>query len=271
MVTTELKDEMRIPPGQRATDPGRLRLARKTSGNPLRIDIVSVCVDYADFLRETLPTWLLLRADIPGRTVVVTSLKDGETAALCQDYGVECLRTNAVYESDCAFNKSAALNRGLAELDHDSWILTLDADIALPPWASHALLGLDLFPGCLYGADRLLVHSSTAWDRVRRLSSPSIVDNRWLILRDAEFGDRFVTDALGWLPLGYFQLWHPACGTAYPEQSSGGAEASDIRHAANWPQHRRELLPNLYVYHLESESSKIGANWNGRRTRPFRD
>lgn len=40
--------------------------------------------------------------------------------------------------------------------------------------------------------------------------------------------------------------------------------------AAQWPRRNRVLLPDVVVYHLDSEPThKIGTNWRGRKSRPF--
>jgi hypothetical protein len=39
--------------------------------------------------------------------------------------------------------------------------------------------------------------------------------------------------------------------------------------AVQWARQHRQLLPELFAVHLESERVAMGANWKGRTTRPF--
>jgi hypothetical protein len=47
------------------------------------------------------------------------------------------------------------------------------------------------------------------------------------------------------------------------------AARTDVQFSLLWDRHRRALVPELVVLHLESEDSSTGANWSGRTTRPF--
>ena len=81
-------------------------------------------------------------------------------------------------------------------------------------------------------------------------------------------GSRLLHQEYGYCPIGYFQLWHSSHGKQYPVVS-GSAEHSDVVFALQWTRQKRELLPELFVYHLESERADMGANWKGRKTKPF--
>ena len=47
------------------------------------------------------------------------------------------------------------------------------------------------------------------------------------------------------------------------------AARTDVQYSLLWDRDRRALVPELVVFHLESESAPTGANWCGRTTRPF--
>lgn len=47
------------------------------------------------------------------------------------------------------------------------------------------------------------------------------------------------------------------------------ADRTDVLFAAQWPRAKRALLPEVAVYHLESEPADQGTNWGGRRTARF--
>jgi hypothetical protein len=72
------------------------------------------------------------------------------------------------------------------------------------------------------------------------------------------------------VPIGFFQLWNPkGSGVChYPERHTTAAR-SDMLFAMQWPRDKRHLLPEIIAIHLESESVEMGANWQGRKTKPF--
>ena len=53
----------------------------------------------------------------------------------------------------------------------------------------------------------------------------------------------------------------------YPNEH-GFADRTDVLHCKKWPREKRELLPEILVIHLESETG-IGLNWKGRKTPMF--
>ena len=58
----------------------------------MKIEGISVCVGYSDFLAQTLP-WNLQHFD---KFVVVTSYDDAETIELCRKFSVECRPTDVI-------------------------------------------------------------------------------------------------------------------------------------------------------------------------------
>lgn len=84
-------------------------------------------------------------------------------------------------------------------------------------------------------------------------------------------GTRVAIDSFGgYIPIGFFQLWHAGSTEIkkYPEVH-GNAARTDMQFALQWPRTKRSFLPELVVYHLESEPAPMGANWNGRKTKTF--
>ena len=73
----------------------------------------------------------------------------------------------------------------------------------------------------------------------------------------------------GYIPIGFFQLWHADSEILnYPEgHTDAGRE--DSHFATLWPRDKRQLLPEIIAYHLESESAPMAVNWKGRATKPF--
>ena len=131
---------------------------------------------------------------------------------------------------------------------------------------------------CIYGADRCNVVGWEAWRKIK--ADKGGWDNHsyesGLRFADcAPVGTRWVSKLHGYVPIGFFQLWH---GSAmidrgihvrhYPYHH-GDAARTDVQFALQWDRRHRVLLPEVVVLHLESEPAKLGANWCGRTTRPF--
>lgn len=233
----------------------------------MNLQAVTVCVNYSDFLAETLP----MNIRHFDRFVVVTSPEDLETQRLCDYYNVECVITDVIGSRWGDFEKGKGINAGLGFLDLDgSWLLHLDADIALPPRARSLLDRADLDRRVLHGADRLRVPSWEAWRGHQAL--PAVQHEGYHVVLDAfQVIPRFNSWPMGgYAPPGYFQLWHPeATGVrSYPENHNG-ADRTDMIFCEGWPRQRRALLPEIAVYHLESEPAAQGTNWDGRQTDRF--
>jgi hypothetical protein len=233
-----------------------------------RLEAVIVCHQYGDFLAETLPH-NLHHFD---RVVVVTGYDDRETQSLCRRFGVECRPTDVFrHDGPESFAKGRAIDYGLSFLRRDDWVLHLDADIYLPPTARHWLELARPDPECIYGIDRVNCVGFDAW---RRFIDHPTHRHQWhqhciLVPPPFPVGARIVLrDHAGYVPIGFFQLWHGKHGRRYP-LDNGSAEHTDVQHALQWPTENRRLLPEVWCVHLESEPCAMGANWAGRRTRRF--
>lgn len=231
-----------------------------------KIESVTVCVDYSDFLAWTLPNNRVLF----DKTVVVTSERDTKTINLCKTYGVKFTCTDIFWEGQAKFNKFAGINLGLEQLDKDGWVCVWDADMFFHPKGIHMLKEMTLNPQFLYGCDRFCVHGIQEW--IEYYMNPNIVIDNWLVnMSRLEVGGRIVQyyDS-GWFPLGFFQLWNPLISgiNTYPE-GNGGADHGDVIHAKKWSRSWRVLLPEVIAIHLDSIKSEMGANWQGRTTPNF--
>lgn len=233
----------------------------------MQIEGVIVCKDYSDFLEHTLPE----NMEHFDRLVVVTSHEDHKTKAICDKYSIECVRTSCMTEDGDNFNKGRAINLGLGHLRGLDWILHLDADIVLPHGFKQMLARAKLQKENLYGADRVNVYGYEHWmnhkhKRIPHYSSGYFVQP----IKEFPVGARIIHFEHGYTPIGYFQLWHKNQGKRYPI-NQGNAEHTDVLFAAQWARQHRVLLPEIIVYHLESELGPVemGKNWNGRKTKPF--
>lgn len=229
------------------------------------IEAVIVCVNYSDFLAHSLPRAL----DLCDRVVVVSNTADRETHRLCDRFSVDCIKTEVFHEDGDKFNKGRAINLGLSNLRHDGWLLHIDADIVLPHRFNHALKMAKLDKKFLYGCDRLNTITYENWEKNKGRTIPQHAW-RFMVTPQAEFpvGSRLLHLEYGYCPIGYFQLWHSSVRRQYPIVC-GSAEHSDVLFAVQWPREQRILLPEFFVYHLESEPAKMGTNWDGRKTARF--
>ena len=239
----------------------------------MKLEAITVCVGYADFLKETIP-FNLPHFD---RWVIVTHPTDTDTRELCRRYGIYCVLTDEIYRDGSEFNKGRAIIRGIDQLASDGWVVHIDADIVLPHHTRLALDAAHLDEECLYGCDRVMVKSWEQWHKLKysgylqhdyhcRINFPT----------GYSIGARWATQEYGYCPIGYFQLWHGTTdlykgihSRPYPARHNDAARG-DVQHALQWDRRKRALLPELIVVHLESDpNAKLGANWKGRTTPKF--
>lgn len=238
---------------------------------PLSIEALITCVQYGDFLNQTIP-FTLPHVD---RLVVVTSFDDKLTQQVCRKWSVEYVMTDVFYEKGEAFNKGQGINMGLQMLRQNGWIISMDADIVLPLSCRNMLSKSHLEQDHIYGCQR---HNVTGWDAWRKLKAswheePQFGYNYLVNTADEHpVGATLIHKQFGYAPIGYFQMWHSSWMNKhqlrYPDVQ-GSAEKDDVQWALRWPRKQRTLLPSIRVYHLESEEVPMGANWNGRTTKPF--
>lgn len=232
----------------------------------MKIEAVIVCRDYSDFLAYTLPE----NIQHLDRLVVVTHPDDKATQSLCDKFGIDVVKTKVFNDDGDKFNKGRAINLGLSHLKHEDWVLHIDADILLPHRFREMLKRAKLNQSFVYGADRLNGVSYENWDTHRHKIIPQY-QWRYLVTPAPEFplGSRLLHAEYGYCPIGYFQLWHSTMNRKYPIMS-GSAEHGDVLFSIQWPREERALLPEFFVYHLESEgNAPMGINWNGRKTKTF--
>ena len=237
-----------------------------------RIEAVVVCLNYSDFLSQTLPR-NLAHVD---RLVVVTGHADTATKEVCRKHSVECVTTDSFTEKGERFNKGAAINHGLQALRQLGWILHLDADILLPITFRNMLDKSALQRSCIYGAERANIVGWHAWEKFKHEHYHDVPQfgYRCMVATAPEYpiGANLVHKQYGYCPIGFFQLWHSEYMRSnelrYPE-TEGSAENADVQWAVRWPRVQRLLLPTVRVYHLDSEHSRMGTNWEGRKSKPF--
>lgn len=245
-----------------------------TGEKQLKIEAVTVCVGYSDFLESVIP----YNATMFHRWIIVTTDADTETREVCRKNGIECLTTNEGHKTG-EFNKGRMVARALHHTSADGWRLHIDADIVLPRTFLKSLKMAQLVEDKIYGCDRLMIKSYDQW---KKFESTGYLDGKCFKDSHAtvfpagiEIGTRWTGIHVGYVPIGFFQMWHSSQDEwrgvkvkPYPE-SHGNCARCDVQQSLQFDRCQRELLPEVIVAHLESEPCKTGTNWNGRKTIRF--
>lgn len=238
----------------------------------MRIEVVTVCIGYDDFLATVAPY------NIPhfDRWLIVTKPSDDKTREVCRRFNLDCLLTD---DSGEKLKKGRLVERGLQHLSASSWRMQLDADIVLPNHFKRSLEVASIQEDTIYGADRIMIRSYEEWQKL--LESGFIqtgghdYDCRINIPYGFTIGTRWGTFETGWLPIGFFQLWHSSQDEwrgirvkKYPEDHNSACR-TDVQFTLQWDRKKRALIPEIMVIHLESEKSPKGENWDGRKSKRF--
>lgn len=251
----------------------------------MRLEAVSVCVGYGDFLRETVK----YNQGLFDEWIIVTDPADKETREVCRAANLRCLLSsdgsrfgkdpNGLSGPGGGFAKGHMVERGLQMLSADAWRIHVDADVALPHTFRHRLVAADLQKDHIYGIDRIMVKSWSEWQDLQRsgyMQGGQLDYHCRLQFKDrVEVGTRWCHPSMGYVPIGYFQMWHSSEDEwrgirvrPYPRNHSDAAR-TDVQHALQWDRHKRSLIPEVIGVHLESEPLPKGANWKKRISKPF--
>ena len=259
----EIPTTIEEPPGsyQEELFPVAVQLESK------KVELVMTCVNYGDFLAWTLPA----ARNLFDRTIIVTSPNDIRTKRICEHYHVQCVETDVWFSEGNIFNKAKGINIGLKNLDLDGWVIHMDADIVLPPRTRNVLELLKLDRSCIYGIDRLECIGFKNWIDYFIDPIPMHEKQTFVHLQPFQTGSRICHFNSGYIPIGYFQLWHPRNSGVkeYPEVH-GAADRTDVLFALKWSREQRRLLPEIVGIHLCSDAREMGANWHGRTTKEFK-
>ncbi len=232
----------------------------------LRLEAVTISVGFDDLLDITLghnhPHFDTL--------IVVTSHMDRRTQAVARKHGAICVLTDLFNKNGRLFNKGAAVNAGFDYFQYNGWRLHLDSDIALPDNFRRVLFNhTHLETHCLYGADRFNVIGPK---KIKSLKDGKLSQHHHRLLlgesgENHPLGHRLLCSLRGYLPLGFFQMWHSSTQKPYPH-SLGTAAHDDMMFSALWPEHARRHLPSVICHHLCPAQPKVGENWDGMRKQP---
>lgn len=232
----------------------------------LVIQAVTVCVNFGDYLEET----IVNNMGCFDQLVVVTDRRDNRTYNLCDKLSVTCIRTDDFYVGGDNFNKGRAINIGLAHLLPGGWRVHIDSDIALPYNFRQMIRRHPLDKETLYGIDRINVKGYANWKKVEAELHKQFNYHYMVTANNyGEIGSRLVHDEWGYCPIGYFQMWHSSVNIRYPV-NQGSAEHTDVTFAIQFPREKRALIPEVFAYHLESEGTVNKGDWNGRTSPDFK-
>jgi hypothetical protein len=244
-----------------------------------RLEAVTVCVGYSDFLRETAH----YNAAIFDRWVIATTPQDESTREVCRQYSLPVLLTEdgkGDGGDGGEFKKGRIIERALRLLSADGWRVHIDADIVLPSRTRHFLEIAELNRDKVYGVDRLMVRSYEKWKELEQSGWLTMghhdYHNRVRVPDGITIGSRWADINCGFAPLGFFQLWNASQdlwrGTRirpYPEMHNDACR-TDVQFSLQWDRRQRELIPEILCVHLESKASlPLGINWRGRKSPPF--
>jgi glycosyltransferase involved in cell wall biosynthesis len=122
----------------------------------MKINAITVCVNYADYLANSISRW----KQGTDALVVVTTPEDEKTIDLCEKNSVFVHTTNIFTANGATFNKGAALVEAIerseifAPFMYAEWCLFFDSDIVPPEGWRDKVEAFRPTPGYLYGAHR---------------------------------------------------------------------------------------------------------------------
>ena len=221
----------------------------------VRIEAVSVCLHYDDFLEQTIRVNQSLFDD----WVVVTAKEDQATPTSANATACErpCVRSSSGASGS---RKRSAINIGLAHLRLEDWVVHLDADTALPRNTRKHLANVELDPQNIYGIDRVDCPSLEAWKSYLTDPDPYAKHYFYHGPHDWRIGSRVGHfDYGGYAPIGFFQLWNRASGiTRYPSVQGCDAEHTDMLHALQWPRVEACAHPRDHGGSSEHRRARVG-------------
>lgn len=250
------------------------------------LEAITVCVGYADFLQATAP-W---NSGLFDRWIICTTADDEKTRSVCNKFNLEVLitedgrrhvREGAGYKGGTGFNKGRMIERALLQTSNHGWRLQIDSDVVLPHRFRQILNVAELDKDFIYGCDRANLKSYSEWQKL--IASGYLQGGSWSYHCQKQFpkgiefdvGDRWAHPQMGYVPCGYFQLFHSSQDEwrgirikPFPNLHSTAAR-TDIQFGMKWDRHKRAIIPELIAVHLESEKLPKGANWNGRTSKWF--
>jgi len=234
------------------------------AADSLRLEGITTSVGFDDILDVTLET----NHKHFDTMIVVGKGDDVKTRKCCEKHNAIFVESHLFGKNGRNFNKGAAINQGFGHFQWYGWRLHLDSDIMLPDNFRRMLFNhTQLDRECLYHADRVDV---IGWDEINALRYPKTPQHHHNVIQTharRPLRERYVDKLYGFIPIGYFQLWHATKQKVYPH-GLGTAAHDDVLFAAQWaPEHRR-MLPSAVVHHVCAKQPQYKENWDGKRGQP---
>ena len=193
----------------------------------MKIDAVTVSIDYSDYLQK-----IISNKELLDNWLIVTHKDDKKTIKVCKDNKLNFIYSQKIYEN-AVFAKSKAINEGLEHLNPDDWILQLDSDAKLP-------------------------------DNFKTVISEN-VKNKNIIYGSRRYDDMgndigIITGMPYKGAVGFFQLWHSSAKNRYTLTEHTNAEG-DVDHDQSFED--RCILP-LHIIDVQDKRTNKRVNWYGR-------
>jgi len=216
------------------------------------VKVVTVCVNYSDFLDLTLRNNIKILEKI----TIVTTPNDKDTQDVCKKWGANIILSNACYEDNAPFNKSKMINLALKKIydsGYNGWVIHTDADILFDPNLTEILDFENIDPRFLYSAHRYYIRTEEALNAYKDGEGYNFNKLREDYIDYKEFS----------MGCGYFQLFHSKHKRLYNEEFLA-ADKSD-----EWFKNSfgRAISTSYFVSHLGEDG---GLNWRGRTTERWR-
>ena len=237
------------------------------SADALRIEAVTTSVGFDDILDVTLTA---NHAHFDSM-IVVGAGDDTKTRDCCYKHNAIFVESHLFKLHGRNFNKGAAINQGFGHFQYNGLRLHLDSDIMLPDSFRRVMLNhTHLDRKGLYHADRT---DLVGWDEINSFLYPKCPQHHHNVVQSHHhrpIRERFVHPLYGFVPIGYFQMWHASEQKSYPH-GLGTAAHDDVLFAVQWAPEHRHLLPSVIVGHVCAKQPQFAENWEGRRGQPRLD
>lgn len=219
----------------------------------MKIEAIITCLNFGDYLKETLPYTL----ESVDKIIVVTYKEDRLTLDLCRKYKLTKVICHSCL-SPVGFDRGLAVNSGIrasSRPNPKTWRLCLDADTIIPfdlkekvKESIRAIKSRHIIKGhfeqtqfnTIIGANRLLCTSSLQWKKYLETGN-----HPWVLDKDRSTGN---------LVPGYFQLWSSVYGALYRE-GCHTASTTDLVFSKQFPFCSYLSEP---VIHLEEGPYELG-------------
>ena len=114
----------------------------------MKIDTVTVSIDYSDYLKK-----IICNKELLENWLIITHKDDRKTIKVCKDNKLNFIFSEKIYKN-AQFAKCKAINEGLDYIKPKNWILHIDSDVLLPKNLNKILLDEVKEKDTIYGSRR---------------------------------------------------------------------------------------------------------------------